>query len=143
MQPVVAGLLWTGNARDARDHRRIADAGIEAVVDVSSEEEPAVLPRSMTYCRIPLRDGQGNEACNLRLAIQVVASLVSSNVPTLVACSAGMSRSPCVAVGGLAIARGTWPDDELKALAESRSLSVSPALWHEVTEMCRSLSDPT
>ncbi len=140
MQHVVPGLLWTGNSRDARDPRQITGKGIEAVVDVSCEEEPAVLPRSITYCRIPLRDGQGNDEWHLQLALQVVSSLVTAKVPTLVACSAGMSRSPCVAVGGLAIARQSVPDDELTALAESRSLGVSPALWHEVVEMCRDLS---
>jgi len=140
MQDVVPDLLWTGNARDARDPRRITGKGIEAVVDVSAEEEPAVLPRSITYCHIPLRDGQGNDEWHLRLALQVVSSLVSAEVPTLVACSADMSRSPCIAVGGLAIARQSVPNDELTALAQSRSLAVSPALWHEVAEMCHELS---
>lgn len=139
MQLVVPELLWTGNSRDARDPRQLLDAGIEAVVDVSYEEEPAVLPRSLTYCRIPLRDGYGNDNWSVRLALQVVSTLIVSEVPTLVACSAGMSRSPCIAVGALAIARRSEPDDELKRLAESRSLGVSSAFWVEVTETCRSL----
>lgn len=140
MQPLVANLLWTGNARCARDLTALAGAGIEAVVDVAGEEEPAVLARSVIYSRVPLIDGADNETWALKLAIQTVSELIQSRVPTLVACSAGMSRSPSIAVAALAVASGVNPDDELKRLAETCMFSVSPALWQHVARTCLDLS---
>lgn len=136
MHVVVPGLLWTGNAREARSPRDIADAGIQSVVDVAIEEEPAVLPRTIAYCRVPLHDGASNDDWALRLSLEIVASLISDEIPTLVACSAGVSRSPSIAIGALAISRQSDPDEELRRLAETRSLGISPALWLSVVEAC-------
>lgn len=105
MRIVIADKLWIGNARDARDLKLIHDAGIEAVVDLAANEAPAVLSRDITYCRIPLVDGDGNSAELLRLAVNTTAQLAQDGVPTLVACSHGMSRSPTIvafAVGATA-----------------------------------------
>ena len=62
MYEVLPERLWIGNALDARNPRSLFDAGIAAVVDLAYEEEPAVLPRRMVYCRFPLIDGEGNDA---------------------------------------------------------------------------------
>ena len=107
MQPIVADLLWTGNAYDARDSASILHAGIAAVVDVAYKEEPAALTRPNAYCRIPLHDSDGNDEILLRFAVKTVVSLLNSEIPTLVACSAGMSRSPSIAVAALAVANAS------------------------------------
>ena len=87
--------LWIGTARDARDIRAVLDADIEAVVDLAMEEPPVALTRELVYLRFPLLDGEGNPVWLLRSAVVAVSQLIAARVPTLVACSAGMSRSPC------------------------------------------------
>jgi protein-tyrosine phosphatase len=118
--------LWIGTARDARDMRVVLDAGIEAVVDLAIEEPPVQPTRELLYLRFPLLDGDGNQRSVLRMALWAVEELVGNNVPTLVACGAGMSRSPALAAVVLAQLKGTRAEDEL---AELRPVDVSPALW--------------
>lgn len=118
--------LWIGTARDARDLRTVLDAGVEAVVDLAMEEPPVRPTRDLVYLRFPLLDGDGNPPWLLRAAVEAVAGLVGDRVPTLVACGAGMSRSPAVVAVVLARLNGTRAEDELAAL---RPVDVSPALW--------------
>ena len=118
--------LWTGNARDARDLRAIHVAGIEAIVDLAAEEPPAQPTRDLVYLRFPLLDGGDNPRSRLRLAMWAIEQLVGDRVPTLVACSAGMSRSPALVAVVLSQFKGTRPEDELAAL---RPVDVSHGLW--------------
>jgi hypothetical protein len=46
-------------------------------------------------------DGIGNNRAQLRLAIDTLEALLRAEVPTLVYCSAGMSRSPAVAAAAI------------------------------------------
>jgi protein-tyrosine phosphatase len=96
MREVIPQMLWVGNAREARDISNLLDLGIAAVVDLAIEEAPIVFPRDVVYCRFPLIDGSGNSQALLKAAVETTTSLVCENVPTLVACSGGMSRSPAV-----------------------------------------------
>jgi protein-tyrosine phosphatase len=130
MRIVLPNRLWIGNAREARDLKSIHDAGIEAVVDLAANEAPAVLSRDIIYCRIPLVDGDGNPAELLRLAVSTLAQLVKEGLPTLVACSHGMSRSPTVVAFALARLQGIAP---MEAAAITGG-SISPVMW-EATEL--------
>ncbi|MFZ5829601.1 MAG: protein-tyrosine phosphatase family protein [Planctomycetota bacterium] len=132
MRPILLPKLWIGNARDARDARELFDAGIGAVVDLAFEEPPAVLPREIVYLRFPLLDGSGNAAWLLRLAIESTRSLIASNVPTLVACSGGMSRSPAIAAAALGMTGQCSPDQSLRGLREHGPFDVSPGLWSDI-----------
>lgn len=89
MRPVLGYPLWIGTARDARDVRRILDAGIEGVVDLAVEEPPATLTRELTYLRFPLLDGSGNPPWLIRAAVTTLAVLVRERVPTLVRAGRG------------------------------------------------------
>ena len=71
-------------------------------------------------------DGADNPRWRLRMAMWAVEELVGNSVPTLVACSAGMSRSPAVVAVVIAQFKGTRSEDELAAL---RPVDVSPGLW--------------
>jgi len=124
--------LWLGHAGDGRDYRRILDAGIQAVVQLAEEEPPLQPPRELVYCRFPLIDGPGNDPKVLHLAVTTVASLLGREVPTLVCCGAGMSRSPAVAAAALAVAFRRDPDECLKQVAEHHPADVLPGLWGEV-----------
>src|ERR1051325_8186808 len=94
--------LWLGHAGDCRETAKVLDAGIQAVVQLAIEEPPAQFPRDIIFIRIPLLDGSGNPPEALRLVITVVQHLLSTAVPILLCCSAGMSRSPAVAACAVA-----------------------------------------
>ncbi len=124
--------LWLGHVGDARDLVAIHAAGIVAVVDLALNEPPASLPRDLVYCRFPLVDGSENPRWLLRAAVEAVAGLLRSDVPTLVYCSACMSRTPAVAAAAIAAARGCPAEEGLALVTRSAPADVSPALWSEI-----------
>jgi protein-tyrosine phosphatase len=101
-------------------------------VDLAVNEPPASVTRELVYCRFPLVDGSGNPPWLLRAAVEVVAGLLRTGTPTLVYCGPGMSRSPCIAAGAIALARGCPPAEALAAVAQSGVADVSPGLWSDV-----------
>lgn len=127
--------LWLGNAGDVRQPSELLAAGIAAVVDLAVYEAQAVLPRELVLCRFPLVDGAGNPAWLVRMAAETVAALMRAGVSTLVACSAGMSRTPAIAAAGLALATGRSPVEALAIVTRTGPADVSPALWAEVVSM--------
>lgn len=127
--------LWIGNAGEARDPRSLFDREISTVVDLAWDEPPAALPREMIYCRIPLVDSDGNSDSTLKFAVQTVVDLLAAGKQTLVACSAGMSRSPAIAAAALAVTREADPDDILSEIGDARALEVSPHLWEQLKRL--------
>ena len=107
-------MLWLGHFGDVADTRTIIETGILVVVDLAREESPAILPRDFTYCRFPLTDGTGNSASLILAAVETVACFLRLNTPTFVYCSAGMSRSPCIAGAAIALVRECSFDEARK-----------------------------
>jgi protein-tyrosine phosphatase len=136
MRPITPHRLYVGTALDARDVRRLYELEIAAVVDLALEEKPAVLGREMIYCRFPLVDGAGNSAHVLRTAVEMTKRLIEQQVPTLVACGAGMSRSPAVVAMALAQMQGIEPDQCLASLIVGQPHDVSPLFWDELKRAC-------
>lgn len=136
MRPVAGRALWLGHAGDLRDARVVLAAGIEAVVELADSEPLAPLPRELMRCRFPLADGGDNPAWRLRLAAETVAALLRAQVPVLVCCSAGMSRSVCIAAAGMALAERRSLGDALSAVVGSGPADVSPQLWQQVRQAC-------
>jgi protein-tyrosine phosphatase len=126
--------LWIGTAQDARDLRAIHDAGIEAVVDLPMDEPPVQPTRELVCLRFPLVDGGGNPPWVLRAAVEAVTGLLTAGVPTLVACSAGASRSPAITAVALARWIGLSPGEGLKRIGPG---DVSVTLWRELTALER------
>jgi protein-tyrosine phosphatase len=124
--------LWIGTARDARDIKSVLDAGIEAIVDLAMEEPPISPTRELVYLRFPLLDGEGNPTWLLRMAMDAVEELVGSGVQTLVACGAGMSRSPAIAAMVMSQFMGVEPSEVLATLRAGGPCDVSPGLWREL-----------
>jgi hypothetical protein len=124
--------LWLGHRGDVDDPRSVIATGILAVVDLALNETPPLLPRDLAYCRFPLIDGTGNSSWLLRAAVEMVASLVRSDTPALVYCSAGLSRSPCIAGAALALVRECPLADGLKLVLQSGPADASPGLWSEL-----------
>jgi hypothetical protein len=128
MRQVVGRPLWIGHAGDLRDARALMSAGIAAVVELADSEPMGLLPRELVRCRFPLSDSGDNPPWLLRLASETVAAFLRSSVPVLVCCSAGLSRSLCVAAGGLALADGRPLTESLSLVARSGQADVSPGL---------------
>ena len=125
-------LLWLGHAGDGRDVQKLADVGIEAVVQLAAEESPVKLLRDMLAFRIPLVDGSGNHLVRLRLAVQIVVQLLKGRVPTLVCCGAGASRSPAIVACALAVSEERRPNECLQLVQSLRDTDVTPGLWHDL-----------
>ena len=132
MYEIHPNLLWLGHALDIREPRALFDVGIAAVVDVAIEEPLAALPRELIYCRFPIHDGSGNDASVLRQAVQCTVDLLASSTPTIVACSAGMSRSPTIAAFAIAAHLGQSPNEVIVRIGEKRALEVNGSLWNDV-----------
>jgi protein-tyrosine phosphatase len=90
------------------------------------------LGREIVYCRFPLMDGGGNSPVVLRAAVEITVRFAKENVPTLVACGAGMSRSPAVVTMALAKIDGRSPDECLAALVAGQPHDVSPLFWDDL-----------
>jgi hypothetical protein len=128
MRQVAGWALWLGHAGDLRDPRAVLAAGIEAVVELADSEPLAALPRDLVRCRFPLSDGGENPPWLLRLASEAVAALLRAGVPSLVCCAGGLSRSICIAAGGVALAEGRPLGASLNAVIGSGPRDVSPGL---------------
>jgi hypothetical protein len=124
--------LWLGTARDARDIKGVLAAGIEAIVDLAMEEPPVSPTRELIYLRFPLIDGDGNPAWLLRLTVDAVEELVGNGVQTLIACGAGMSRSPALAAMVMSQFKGIAACDALARLQDAGPCDVSPGLWKDL-----------
>ena len=132
MHEIHPNLLWIGHAFDVREPRPLFDAGIAAVIDVAYEEPPAQIPRQLTYCRFPLNDGGGNDARILLQTLRTATDFLRSGTRTIIACSAGMSRSPTVAAFALAHHLSELPDDVIARIAELKSLELKSELWNDL-----------
>jgi protein-tyrosine phosphatase len=139
MREILPRKLWLGSVADAKNIETVMDAGIVAVVDLTHEEMPLSFPRSMVYCRFPILDGQQDARQILITAIETLAALLKKDIPTLVYCSAGMSRSPAVAAAALSILQGNMPDDNLRQVVCGHPHDISPRLWEEVREIVGAL----
>ena len=135
MREVISGTLWIGNALDARDVTGVLGLGVTAVIDLAIEEPPIQFPRDIAYCRFPLIDGSGNQTAILRAAIETTATLIASGTPTLVACGAGMSRSPAIVAAAMAIKENGTLADTLEKLATGQPHDVSPSLLAEISDV--------
>jgi protein-tyrosine phosphatase len=130
--------VWIGHAGDLADVRQLHAIGIRTVVDLALNEEPPRLPRDLPYCRLPIVDGTGNDPWMLLTVIDLVAGLIKVDVPLLVCCSAGSSRSPVIVAAGLSIVTHETPEQCLKTVSRTVAHDVNPGLWHDVVEICRS-----
>jgi len=137
MHEVLPGRLWIGNAGDGRNPEHLLEVGIAAVMNLATEEPSPALPRSMVYCRFPIMDGEQDSLAILAAAIETLAFLLRNQIPTLVYCSAGMSRSPAIAAAALSIVQGGSPNDRLREILAGHPRDLSPQLWEAVQRVSR------
>lgn len=137
MRAIIPDVLWIGHAGDARDLKKIMAMGIELLIDLAIEEPPVVLPRDVAYCRFPIHDGNGNSPEMLISAIDTAARFVRANRRTLVACSAGMSRSPAIAAAVISRLDNIPPEEVIQRVATTGPCDISPRLWSEVCKFLK------
>ncbi len=140
MREVIPARLWIGNSLDVDDIRQVTSAGIEAIVDLAIQETPPRMTRETIYLRFPLNDGDGNSPDTIRTALESVSSLFRRGIPTLVFCSAGMSRSPTIAAFALALAENRNPMDCVSQILQNGPKDVSPVLWNCIEQVYNELT---
>jgi hypothetical protein len=141
VREVIPGRLWIGNARDARHVRDVLQRGIAAIIDLAIDEPPITFPRDVFYCRAPLLDGEGNAAARLNAVLRLASSLITDRVPSLIACSGDMSRSPVLAAGALALAHGGEVDEALRTVLSEGPCDLSPGFWTAVIASVHTIRD--
>ena len=124
--------LWLGNIVDVRDLRNVLNQGIHAIVDLAAHEPPPTITRDLVYVRCPLLDNSGNSPWLVCLAVETVWRLLHAKVPTLVYCSAGMSRTPAVVAAALALETNRPLADCLQEITVNVPHDVSPGLISDV-----------
>ena len=139
MREIIPQRLWIGHALDADDIRNVLSAGVRAIVDLALQEVPPRMTRETIYLRFPLIDGAGNPPDVIRTAMESVASLLRRQIPTLVFCSAGMSRSPSLAAFALALAENREPQDCIVQILDNGPRDVSPVLWESLEKVYNEL----
>lgn len=141
MREVISSQLWIGGAGDIADPTSLYDAGVEAVLHLASSTLPDSLSRDIVYCRIPLIDGAENSPERLQFVIETGVSLLQNQVPTLIACSAGMSRSPSITAAVLSVIRQKPADEVLAEILDGAPADVSPGLWEAVKTVVQTMRD--
>jgi protein-tyrosine phosphatase len=129
--------IWIGNAEDGHDFQAMFNKGIQAIVQLALEEPPVQPPRSLTYCRFPLIDGNGNDSFLLNFAVQSVAMLIEQRIPILVCCGAGMSRSPAIVAAAISLVERTTLHIALQRVTEQHATDLSPGLWEQIIHAIR------
>jgi predicted protein tyrosine phosphatase len=132
MRDIHKGILYVADAPSIREVKILYDHEIQAVIDVAANELAAQLPREFIYCRFPLIDGDGNRPQLLKIAVTTIVTLLQSNTRTVVACSAGMSRSPAIAAAAVSRLTGEPPDTCLQSITQNGPHDVSPLFWLRV-----------
>ncbi len=132
MRELVPQRLWIGNAGDARNPAAVLDAGVASLVNLAAEELPPDFPRDILYCHFPLVDGPGNPPAAMRIAVATITALLREEIPALVYCGAGMSRSVAVAAAAIGCWRGDSLEDTLKTVSDEVPHDVSPVFWHDL-----------
>mgnify|MGYP002777918469 CR=1 FL=1 len=134
MRQIATRPLWLGHAGDLWNARAVLAHGIEAVIELADSEPLAMLPRELVRCRFPLSDDADNSLWRLKLAAESLAALLRAEVPVLVCCSAGMSRSVCIAAAGMALAENRPLAEMLALVVGSGPADVSPGLYGRLQE---------
>lgn len=124
--------LWQGHAGDLRDIGKLSELGIKAVVEVADNEPSATLPRQFLRHRFPLSDDGENSEIYLSLAWETLLQLLKHRIPTIVVCSAGMSRSLLVIAASLSLIERIPFPEVLKELVREKRADISPALFHQI-----------
>ncbi|WP_166823230.1 dual specificity protein phosphatase family protein [Thalassoroseus pseudoceratinae] len=140
MRRIPPHALWIGNEGTLRDPRLVCDAGIKAIVELADSEAFAELPRELIRCRFPLSDGGENSEWLLKIVAQTITEFVEAEVPTLVCCSAGMSRSVCMAAAAMSLFDKTSFTQAVMQVSADGPADISPRLFEQVQNAVKAIA---
>lgn len=123
--------LYVGSIKDAENHERLEEAGIEALLSLAYPvKHPDIL---VGY--VPFNDGEPIPEEVLYKALSFVRRQRRENRKLLIACSAGVSRSPIIAVAVLHELVGYSLVEAFRTVIHQvHSAFPHPTLW---TSLCR------
>ena len=98
-----------------------------------------MLSRELIYLRIPIIDGSGNSHADLTLALKTSVHFIENSISTLIACRAGMSRSPAVASVALSLINSQSPDSMLQKVIKGHPHDISTSLWSDLVKVYQTL----
>jgi hypothetical protein len=88
--------IWIGSSQDAKDLGAIRAAGIDSILNVAEDLQPALgWKDGITHFHVGLRDNS-NAPSLYKAACYVLDALVDSGKKVLVHCHEGRSRSPYI-----------------------------------------------
>lgn len=91
----VADGISIGSLEDCLDHGRLTEAGIEAVLQLYGHpRERALIPLPIPVLQLEVRDRVALDPARLREGVAFIREQRSVGRQVLVACGAGISRSP-------------------------------------------------
>ena len=115
----LASDLYVGDALDAARGEALVATGIEGVLRLTHSPPDEPYPESFRVDVVELIDGPQNDPGATRRAIATLRDRLAAGQTTLVHCSAGASRSVCVAAGALACRRGEPFADALEDVRDT------------------------
>lgn len=132
MTEIVPSLIWLANGLEVRDLELMGRQEAEAIVDLAYEESPIASLKSKIAIRVPLIDGEGNNRQHVRHAISMTVELVRSKTPFVIACSAGISRSPTILAAALSIVEECEIEEKLAFVNSKKRIGVSQIFLADV-----------
>lgn len=124
--------LWIAASAALDNPATVFATGIEAVVCVAAERLPDPWPRDLLFLRCPISDDGENDPRAVERAVEIVAGLIADDVPTLLVCSQGRSRSVAIAAAAIARHEESASDLVLQRIAAGQPTDVSAGLWTSV-----------
>lgn len=127
MDEITDGIL-IGGITDARGDLPGVDAVLCLVAGCSCETRDDVA----AFC-VPLKDGPGNEAKRIAMAVAFIEQIVAEGGRILIHCQAGRSRSPAIVARYLMVHRGLEPRDAVAVVASRRDIWLTPGIQDMLT----------
>lgn len=93
--------LYYGGLEDAGDSAPYREREIEHVIQLTYEPPGSGYPKDVEVHTFSMMDGPQNDEATFRAAVSKIVEILEANATVLVHCSAGRSRSVCVAAAAL------------------------------------------
>lgn len=111
--------LYYGGLEAASDHSQYSENGIEHVLQLTYEPPENGYPQDVTTHTYSMMDGPRNDENVFQNAAQKTVELLEANSRVFVHCSAGRSRSVCVAAAALGRLEGIRFETALDRVREA------------------------
>ncbi len=130
----VAEGIAIGSLEDCLDHSRLAETGIEAVLQLYGHpRERALIPLPIAVLQLEVRDRVPLDPAQLRKGVTFIREQRRAGRQVLVACGAGVSRSPTI-VAAYLHEEGSDLSEAFARIAAVRSIHPHRALVRSLVD---------